>query len=40
MTPPRDIQHHKYADYLKWSADYGDELIDGVAYVREVRQPV
>jgi Uma2 family endonuclease len=39
MTPPREIQHHKYADYLKWSADYGDELIDGVAYVREPPAP-
>lgn len=35
----RDNQHHTYADYLIWSADYGDELIDGVAYVREPPSP-
>src|SRR5215472_1503753 len=37
--PLRDIQHHTYADYLTWSADYGDELIDGMAYVREPPSP-
>jgi Uma2 family endonuclease len=37
--PQRDTQHHTYADYLIWSADYGDELIDGVAYVREPPSP-
>jgi Uma2 family endonuclease len=35
----RDTQHHTYADYLEWSRDYGDELIDGVAYVREPPSP-
>ena len=35
----RDTQHHTYADYLTWSADHGDELIDGVAYVREPPGP-
>ncbi|MFL6600862.1 MAG: Uma2 family endonuclease [Steroidobacteraceae bacterium] len=35
----RDIQHHTYADYLIWSACYGDEIIDGVAYVREPPAP-
>ena len=40
MTPPpRDTQHHTYADYLDWSADYGDELIDGIAYVKEPPAP-
>ena len=35
----RDTQHHTYGDYLEWSRDYGDELIDGVAYVREPPAP-
>ena len=38
MTRP-DIQHHSYADYLTWSASYGDELIDGIAYIREPPAP-
>lgn len=35
----RDMQHHTYADYLIWSADSGNELIDGVAYVRDPPSP-
>lgn len=35
----RDMQHHTYADYLIWSADSGNEIIDGVAYVREPPSP-
>ncbi len=35
----RDLQRHTYADYLTWSRDYGDELIDGTAYVREPPAP-
>ena len=35
----RDMQHHTYADYLIWSADRGDELINGVAYVGEPPAP-
>ena len=31
----RDTLYHTYADYLTWSRTYGDELIDGTAYVRE-----
>jgi Uma2 family endonuclease len=31
----RDAQRHTYADYLVWSRTYGDELVDGAAYVRE-----
>ena len=31
----RDTHYHTYADYLTWSGSYGDELIDGAAYVRE-----
>ena len=27
------------ADYLTWSRSYGDELIDGIAYVREPPSP-
>ena len=35
----RDTDRHTYADYLKWSRTYGDELIDGTAYVREPPTP-
>lgn len=35
----RDIQHHTYADYLVWSADSGNEVIDGIAYIREPPSP-
>jgi Uma2 family endonuclease len=35
----RDTQHHTYGDYLEWSREYGDEIIDGVAYVREPPSP-
>lgn len=35
----RDSDLHTYADYLKWSRTYGDELIDGTAYVREPPAP-
>jgi Uma2 family endonuclease len=35
----RDIEHHTYGDYLKWSRPYGDEIVDGVAYVREPPAP-
>ena len=34
-VPKRDTHYHTYADYLTWSRTYGDELIDGTAYVRE-----
>ena len=36
----RDSDYHTYADYLIWSRTYGDELIDGTAYVREPPSPV
>jgi Uma2 family endonuclease len=35
----RDTDYHTYADYLIWSRSYGDELIDGTAYVREPPSP-
>ena len=35
----RDTYHHTYADYLTWSRSYGDELINGTAYVREPPAP-
>ena len=35
----RDTLRHTYGDYLEWSRDYGDEIIDGVAYVREPPSP-
>jgi Uma2 family endonuclease len=36
----RDADYHTYADYLVWSRPYGDELIDGTAYVREPPSPL
>ena len=35
----RDMQRHTYADYLIWSATSGNELIDGIAYIREPPSP-
>ena len=35
----RDTYYHTYADYLTWSRTYGDELINGTAYVREPPSP-
>ena len=35
----RDTHYHTYSDYLTWSRDYGDELINGTAYVREPPAP-
>lgn len=35
----RDTRRHTYGDYLIWSRDYGDELIDGAAYIREPSSP-
>jgi Uma2 family endonuclease len=35
----RDTDYHTYADYLTWSATYGDELINGAAFVREPPGP-
>ena len=35
----RDTHYHTYGDYLTWSRDYGDELINGTAYVREPPSP-
>ena len=35
----RDTHLHTYGDYLTWSADYGDELINGTAYIREPPAP-
>jgi Uma2 family endonuclease len=35
----RDAHHYTYADYLRWSSSYGEELIDGTAYVREPPAP-
>jgi Uma2 family endonuclease len=32
-------RYHTYGDYLKWSREYGDELIDGAAYIREPPSP-
>ena len=35
----RDTHYHTYADYLTWSREYGDELINGTAWVREPPSP-
>jgi Uma2 family endonuclease len=35
----RDSHHYTYADYLRCSGSYGEELIDGTAYVREPPAP-
>jgi Uma2 family endonuclease len=35
----RDTHYHTYGDYLTWSRTYGDELIDGTAYVSEPPAP-
>src|SRR5882757_2408809 len=35
----RDSQYHTYGDYLIWSRTFGDELLDGTAYVREPPSP-
>ena len=35
----RDTEYHTYSDYLTWCRDYGDELIDGTAYVTEPPSP-
>ena len=35
----RDTHYHTYADYLIWSDTYGNELINGAAYVREPPSP-
>jgi len=37
--PKRDSQYHTYSDYLIWSREHGDELIDGTAYVKEPPSP-
>ena len=36
----RDTDYHTYADYLEWSREYGDELINGTAWVREPPSPL
>jgi Uma2 family endonuclease len=35
----RNTHYHTYGDYLTWSGTYGDEVIDGAAYVREPPGP-
>ena len=37
--PKRDAQYHTFGDYLIWSRNSGDELIDGTAYVKEPPSP-
>jgi Uma2 family endonuclease len=35
----RDTLHHTYGEYLTWSDNCREELIDGIAYVREPPAP-
>ena len=35
----RDTLRHTYAGYLTWSRGFGDELINGTAYIREPPSP-
>jgi Uma2 family endonuclease len=35
----RDTQHHTYSDYCTWSNDQREELINGIAYIREPPAP-
>jgi len=37
--PRRDTLHHTYGEYLTWPDDERNELINGVAYVREPPAP-
>ena len=37
--PRRDTLHHTYADYLTWPDGQREELINGVAYIREPPAP-
>jgi Uma2 family endonuclease len=37
--PRRDTLHHTYTEYLTWPDGERDELIDGVAYVKEPPAP-
>ena len=39
MPRQRDTSYHTYADYVRWSDTYGDEVINGTAYVREPPSP-
>jgi len=39
MTVLKCGANHTYADYLTWSRTYGDELVDGTAYIREPPSP-
>ncbi len=40
MLPLRDTLHHTYADYLTWTEGGREELIDGVAYIKEPPAPL
>jgi len=35
----RDTRQHTYGEYLTWSEDCREELIDGIAYVKEPPAP-
>jgi Uma2 family endonuclease len=37
--PRRDTRYHTYGEYLTWPDNRREELIDGVAYIREAPAP-
>jgi Uma2 family endonuclease len=37
--PQRDTLHHTYAEYLTWPDGERDELVNGIAYIREPPAP-
>jgi Uma2 family endonuclease len=39
MLPLRDTLHHTYADYLTWLEGGREELINGIAYIKEPPAP-
>ena len=39
MPRQRDTNYHTYADYVRWSDTYGDEVVNGTGYVREPPSP-
>lgn len=39
VFPRRDSLHHTYGEYLTWPEDRRDELINGIAYIKEPPAP-
>jgi len=38
--PQRDPQYHTYGEYLRWTENQREELIDGISYIREPPAPL